>query len=243
MEQAQKIIGIYQIKNIKNNKIYIGSSKDIYRRWREHLYKLQNNIHHSIKLQRSYNKTKDKNIFLFEIVEEVTEEQLNEREQYYIDLYDSFRNGYNCCEKVDTPSSALKVSKKKEYKRLLDDYYHKFLELYVGNQNQFIFSKFLLDKLNDKHYTYSTYKNIVNIMTWFINNYNVGYVGRFNINSNRQYYIIIGDTEENEFACYKWFKNKMYISEYDTKIHRKTLETNCMLDLEKHYILDVPIYR
>ena len=29
MEQAQKIIGIYQIKNIKNNKIYIGSSKDL----------------------------------------------------------------------------------------------------------------------------------------------------------------------------------------------------------------------
>lgn len=106
-------IGIYKIINIKNKKVYIGSSKNIERRFKEHLHKLQDNSHHSIKLQRSYNMTKDKSIFKFEIIEETSENQLKEREQYYIDLYDSFNTGYNCSEKVDNSKYSLANSKKK----------------------------------------------------------------------------------------------------------------------------------
>ena len=33
---ANKICGVYKIKNIINNKIYVGSSKDIKNRWYQH---------------------------------------------------------------------------------------------------------------------------------------------------------------------------------------------------------------
>ena len=54
------MVGIYKITNIKNGKIYVGSSKDIEKRWKEHLYKLKYGVHHSVKLQnRSYIESKN----------------------------------------------------------------------------------------------------------------------------------------------------------------------------------------
>lgn len=42
-----KVCGVYGIVNIKNNKIYIGSSIDIYLRWKKHIRDLNNGSHHS----------------------------------------------------------------------------------------------------------------------------------------------------------------------------------------------------
>lgn len=204
---------------------------------------LKNNIHHSPKLQRSYNKTKDKSIFVFEIIEQVSEDRLEECEQFYIDLHNSFKEGYNCCELVNTPYTSTKMCKKNKNKILLNDYYNEFLELYIHNQERFIFGNVLLDRLHTKYYKYQIYKNINNIMKWFIDNYSLNYIGRFSVSGNQQYYLIISDTNKNEFSCYKWHKGKMYISEYDTKIHRNILESKGLLDLKKHYVLDIPIYK
>ena len=50
-------------------------------------------------MQRAYNKTHDIENFEFSIVEEVNNiSLLKDREQYYIDLYDSYHFGYNCCQ-------------------------------------------------------------------------------------------------------------------------------------------------
>jgi group I intron endonuclease len=49
------LIGIYEIMNIISNKSYIGSSKDIETRWKRHIRDLNNNKHHNIYLQRSFN--------------------------------------------------------------------------------------------------------------------------------------------------------------------------------------------
>ena len=46
--------GIYTIKNIINGKFYLGSSKNIEKRWNRHLYELRNNRHHSWYLQRAF---------------------------------------------------------------------------------------------------------------------------------------------------------------------------------------------
>jgi group I intron endonuclease len=48
--------GIYQIKNKVTGDIYIGSSSNVEKRLNEHRRKLLINLHHSIRLQRSYNK-------------------------------------------------------------------------------------------------------------------------------------------------------------------------------------------
>lgn len=96
--------GVYKITNINNNEVYIGSSKNIERRWKEHLEDLKAGVHHSYKLQKCYNSLKDKNDLKFEVLVEVTnEDDLIDLEQFYYNKYDSYRHGYNCCRYADNP--------------------------------------------------------------------------------------------------------------------------------------------
>jgi group I intron endonuclease len=64
------ITGIYKIVNIKNGKMYIGSSKNIKRRWSVHKSALKNNNHHSVYLQRAWNKYGKEN-FVYEVIKEL----------------------------------------------------------------------------------------------------------------------------------------------------------------------------
>lgn len=80
------ISGIYKIVNVKNGKFYVGSSKNIIRRWYIHKSALKNNRHHCIHLQRSWNKH-GSDSFKFEIIQEIpfiSEEQLLSEELKYI---------------------------------------------------------------------------------------------------------------------------------------------------------------
>ena len=75
-----KIRGIYKLTNTINGKVYVGSSNDILKRFRDHKRALKSNTHHSEHLQRAVNKygiskfktdiirivTKEENIFLIE---------------------------------------------------------------------------------------------------------------------------------------------------------------------------------
>lgn len=61
-------IGIYCIKNQVNNKMYIGSSLNILRRFREHKKVLKYEVHHSYHLQNAWNKYGEDS-FSFEILE------------------------------------------------------------------------------------------------------------------------------------------------------------------------------
>ena len=82
------ISGVYLIKNLANNNVYVGSSIDIYGRWRQHIWDLYNNRHHNLHLQNAWNIYKADN-FDFIIVENVTgsRDYLFEREQYWVDYY------------------------------------------------------------------------------------------------------------------------------------------------------------
>lgn len=90
----KKICGIYAILNRKNNKIYIGKSKNIIQRWRCHKYLLKNNKHVN-HLQRAWNL--NKNDFIFSIIEECNINSLSERESIYIKIFKSNNQkyGYN----------------------------------------------------------------------------------------------------------------------------------------------------
>lgn len=88
------ISGIYCIHNIVNNKMYVGESIDVYRRWREHIQELRDGIHVNAHLQRSWDKYGADN-FKFNIIEICEEADLLEKEKYWIKFYDSFRNRYN----------------------------------------------------------------------------------------------------------------------------------------------------
>lgn len=98
-----KLIGVYRITNIKNDKIYIGESEDIPRRWVEHITELVSNEHCNYKLQEDFNKYGIKN-FQFDVIESIIFNKVNKfkckmtllcREHYYINKYNSINKGYN----------------------------------------------------------------------------------------------------------------------------------------------------
>lgn len=90
-KQNNAIIGIYKILS-PTNKIYIGQSINIYKRWK--LHKGVYISHTFSKLKRSFQKYGVEN-HTFEIIEECTSEQLNEREIYWIQYHNSIEEGLN----------------------------------------------------------------------------------------------------------------------------------------------------
>lgn len=98
MIKQNKICGVYLLRNLINNKVYVGQSINIYYRWNQHKYNALNNklddyLHRAIRKYGWENFSK-------EIIEECSPEELNEKEIFYIQLYDSYAknkesHGYN----------------------------------------------------------------------------------------------------------------------------------------------------
>jgi group I intron endonuclease len=85
------ISGIYQIKNLINGKIYIGSSNHLYRRYSDHIRFLNRNSHFNPKLQASWNKYGGDN-FEFSVLEYCLPIRLVELEQLYINRLHPYFN-------------------------------------------------------------------------------------------------------------------------------------------------------
>ncbi len=87
--------GIYKITNTLDNRCYIGQSVNIYNRWCEHckcgcgMDTPKNNKLYAAMLQDGLEN------FTFELLEECPREELNKKEAFYIDLYESNDYGYN----------------------------------------------------------------------------------------------------------------------------------------------------
>jgi len=88
----KKESGIYAITCLKNNKKYIGQTKGLNERLYQHKYYLKNNTSHHPLLQEDWDKYGE-DCFNFEVLE--TTNCLDDRERYYIEIYDAFHNGYN----------------------------------------------------------------------------------------------------------------------------------------------------
>ena len=104
--------GIYIITNCANNKVYIGSSQDIKRRFYLHKHYLDNKKHVNIHLQTAWDLYGEEN-FTFSILE--TFDNINlllEKEKYYIQLFCSTdrQKGYNICEDTSAPMRNRKHS-------------------------------------------------------------------------------------------------------------------------------------
>lgn len=86
---------VYIIRNGMNDKVYVGkTNRSVELRWKEHIRAIndpdkKSSIHFAMKKYGVEN-------FSLEVLEEnIPEEKLNEREQYYINKFDSFHHGYN----------------------------------------------------------------------------------------------------------------------------------------------------
>lgn len=89
-------IGIYEIKNLINKKIYIGKATNIEKRFRQHLLALIGNRHRNKHLQWAFNKYKENN-FSFSILETCLKEELIKKEKQYIKMLKTKNRkyGYN----------------------------------------------------------------------------------------------------------------------------------------------------
>lgn len=83
--------GIYKITNLINQKSYIGQSIDIKRRWKDHRKAIQTGENYLYRAIRKYGIEN----FSFEVIKECTPDELDDLERYYINLYDTYYNGYN----------------------------------------------------------------------------------------------------------------------------------------------------
>lgn len=89
------VIGIYKITNLVTKQSYIGQSVDIASRWKQHIKcGLGIDASHTNMLYNSMQKYGVWN-FAFELIEQCSKEQLNEREKFYIALYQTDKFGYN----------------------------------------------------------------------------------------------------------------------------------------------------
>lgn len=87
--------GIYKITRKSTGEIYIGRATAVDKRWTEHVKMAfsigsiaHSTLHTLMEKEGVWN-------FTFELLEEVPKDQLNEREKYYIDFYDSKKYGLN----------------------------------------------------------------------------------------------------------------------------------------------------
>jgi hypothetical protein len=92
---ANGACGIYKITHIESGISYIGQAKDIKTRWSDHV-KCSLGIDTPVTSQL-YAFTREKGIdnFTFEILEKCSAAELNEKEKFYIDLYQTYDYGLN----------------------------------------------------------------------------------------------------------------------------------------------------
>ena len=124
-----KISGVYKITNTVTGDFYIGSSKDVKKRWREHKHPSvwknhpNNPMYHDM---QKYGVDK----FVFEVIEEAEESFLKEKEQYFIETLNPTYNNYN--------AKGLNIEKrkksKKEYRKT--DKYKEYQKEYQKEYNK-----------------------------------------------------------------------------------------------------------
>lgn len=92
---TKKVCGIYKITNLKTQQCYIGQSVDVAQRWKDHCKcglgieaSATNKLYNSMQKDGIYS-------FSFELMEECSREQLNEKEKFWIELYQSNIYGFN----------------------------------------------------------------------------------------------------------------------------------------------------
>ena len=111
-----KIIGVYKITNTVTGDFYIGSSKNVKRRWKNHkspsIWKKCPNNPMYLDMKKY-----GLDYFVFEILEEAEETHLKEKEQQFIDLLKPTYNSNN--------AKGLDIDKYKEYKKEYQKEYRK----------------------------------------------------------------------------------------------------------------------
>jgi len=123
------ILGIYEIENKLNGKVYGGSSTNVKRRWQQHRAMLQRGIHHCYHLQNAWNEYGE-GVFKFTVVEEIEDADLRiAAEQRWLDTHHAKRDCYNIAITVEPSGPMSSETKQKMRERMMGNQYGE------GNKN------------------------------------------------------------------------------------------------------------
>ena len=91
-----RICGIYKITNLQTEECYIGQSVDVRKRWQQHCKEGVGAVSTTTRNQL-YNAMQEYGIsnFTFELLEKCMPDELNQKEAFYIQTYNSNKFGYN----------------------------------------------------------------------------------------------------------------------------------------------------
>ena len=179
------MMGIYKFENQKNGKCYIGQSVALEARYWSHFRNHQNsNLRdYNTKFYRALRKYGFE-CFTYSILEQsdyFSKEELNEKEKYWIEYFDSFNNGYNATAGGDGFLDA-NVGEKHPNHKLTEKQVYEIRERYKNRE--YVYE------------VYEDYKDIINL-TGFHKVWN-GYTWK-----NVHYDVY---TEENK-EFHKWVRN------------------------------------
>ena len=124
-----KTSGVYGWYNLESGKWYVGSSIDIWGRFKTHIHDLKAGTHTGPKFLRAWIKYGEK-AWICVVLEECPpeREKLLEREQWWIDHFDAYVSGYNSLRKAGShlgyKQSAETVAKRVATRRARNNYGH-----------------------------------------------------------------------------------------------------------------------
>ena len=177
---------IYHIRNKINGKEYIGQTIDIRERLYRHFYDLASGSHHSIKLQRAFNKYgKDSFEISYKKYSINSIEELLIKEQKEIEKYDSCNNGYNMTFGGESNSTAIDFSTSilvYQIGKRYDGVKHKIAN-YFGCDRSCISAIFNREYLGQESYCQLELEQLIhkigitddNLKANYINNYSLNY--------------------------------------------------------------------
>lgn len=124
-EEENKLGLIYQILNVIDDKVYVGSTINKASRKNQHYTKLRSNKHYNTYLQNAFNKY-GQDYFIFSVLEsDVQIDKLTERELHWINAKNSLdrKYGYNLC--IPNPETLHNHSLETKTKNGYDTYKRK----------------------------------------------------------------------------------------------------------------------
>ena len=123
---------IYKITNKENGKVYIGQSiRPVEQRFKRHINDAMNNIinTHFARAIRKYGK----DCFVYEVIDTATNQtELNEKEQKWINFYDSVNTGYNETDAIYKCGGNTYMSKTNEEMKSISE---KIKNFKIGSKN------------------------------------------------------------------------------------------------------------
>ena len=112
----ESVCGVYLIRNTVNQKVYVGSSRHIPQRWKEHFGELSQGKHDNPKLMNAFRKY-GSGAFKLEVALTCPPEELLHREQAVMDSLNAVESGYNLADRADRPPSPLGRKCSEEHRR------------------------------------------------------------------------------------------------------------------------------